>query len=258
MKKKKPAAKPKKRKPAPKKTKPTRTNRALTAELLRMRGTGLVELAIAADRERRDPSHAPRPLTRAEIAQLAMPDGREIPPSLATWLAYDRLEIFEPKGKALRLRWRSFDQMMREQFDDETADRYSGFSALLTGKCLALPSEGDSRRFLYAGEPDAHDEYPVFIVDTDELPWVGLAYPGFDAYIADGRVATVITGDYLDAWQHQHWAPHLEHHARANFRGFKALDYRSPEHLDGALAAQNAMAELLGDELSSEDFDELG
>ena len=224
MKKKTKTKKPAKKK-ARKKTKPkaTRTNRALTAELLRMRGTGLVELAIAADRERRDPSHAPRPLTRAEIAQLAMPDGREIPPSLATWLAYDRLDIFEPKGKALRLRWRSFDQMMREQFDDETADRYSGFSALLTGKCLALPSEGDSRRFLYAGEPDAHDEYPVFIVDTDELPWVGLAYPGFDAYIADGRIAEVVTDSYLDAWDHDHWAPHLEHHARTNFGGRKEL-----------------------------------
>ena len=224
MKKKTKTKKPAKKK-ARKKTKPkaTRTNRALTAELLRMRGTGLVELAIAADRERRDPSHAPRPLTRAEIAQLAMPDGREIPPSLQTWLAYDRLDIFEPKGKALRLRWRSFDQMMREQFDDETADRYSGFSALLTGKCLALPSEGDSRRFLYAGEPDAHDEYPVFIVDTDELPWVGLAYPGFDAYIADARIAEVVTDSYLDAWDHDHWAPHLEHHARENFGGRKEL-----------------------------------
>ena len=203
------------------------TNRAVQAELLRMRGSGLVELAIAADRERRDPSHPPKPLTRAEIAQLAMPDGREIPPSLATWLAYDRLDIFEPKGKAPRLRWRSFDGMMREQFDDETAARYAAFGGLLTGQCLALPDAGDSRSFLYAGEPDAHGEYPVFIVDTDELAWVGLAYPGFDAYIADGRVASVVTESYLDAWEHDHWAPHLEHHSRTNFGGLRELSARS-------------------------------
>jgi hypothetical protein len=234
--KKKPAAKkkaaPAKRKPAPAKKKArtpaapkktVRTNRALTAELLRMRGSGLVELAIAADRERRDPTHPPKPLSRAAIAQLAMPDGREIPPSLATWLAYDRLDIFEPKGKAPRLAWRTFHEMMHEQFDAETAEAYSGFGKLLTAKCLVLPNGSDSRRFLYAGQPDAHGEYPVFIVDTDELPWVGLAYPGFDAYIADGRVAEVVTDSYLDAWEHDHWAPHLEHHARANFGGRKEL-----------------------------------
>lgn len=227
----------------------------LKAEVLTTRGTGLVELAIAADRERRAPAHPPRPLTRAQIDQLAMPDGREVPPSLARWLAYDRLDIFE--GSQPTLRWRSFNDMMREQFDDETAQQFADFGKLLTGQCLVLPDGSDSRRFLYAGQPDSHGEYPIFVVDTDELPWVGLAYPGFDAYIADGRVANVVTGDYLDAWQHQHWAPHLEHHARANFRGFKALDYQEPDHLDGPAAAQNAMAELLGDELSSEDFDEL-
>jgi hypothetical protein len=253
-----------KRPPAKRKTPPLkpqkltgkpRGKKALTPDVLTERGTGLVELAIAADRERRDPTDPPRPLTRAPIDQLAMPDGREIPASLARWLADDTLDIFE--GKQPTLRWRSFADMMREQFDAETAQQFADFGKLLTGKCLALPDGSDSRRFLYAGQPDGHGEYPIFVVDTDELPWVGLAYPGFDAYIAEGRVANVITGDYLDAWQHQHWAPYLEHHARANFRGFKALDYRSPEHLDGALAAQNAMAELLGDELSSEDFDEL-
>jgi hypothetical protein len=197
----------------------------------------------------------PRPLTRAQIDQLAMPDGGEVPPSLARWLAYDTLDIFE--GHQPTLRWRSFGDMMREQFDDETAQQFADFGKLLTGQCLVLPDGADSRRFLYAGQPDSHGEYPIFVVDTDELPWVGLAYPGFDAYIADGRLASVVTGDYLDAWQHQHWAPYLEHHARTNFRGFKALDYQEPDHLDGPAAAQHAMAELLGDELSSEDFDEL-
>jgi hypothetical protein len=258
------AAKKKKlaaKRPPAKRTKPPTKPRVLTKkqplkpEVLTTRGTGLVELAIAADRERRDPTDPPRPLTRAQIDQLAMPDGREVPESLARWLAYDRLDIFE--GKQPTLRWRSFVDMMREQFDDETAQQFADFGKLLTGQCLALPDGADSRRFLYAGQPDGHGEYPVFVVDTDELPWVGLAYPGFDAYIADGRVAKVVTGDYLDAWQHQHWAPSLEHHARANFRGFKALDYQEPEHLDGAAAAQSAMAEILGDELSSEDFDEL-
>ena len=244
----------------PKPTAVVRKERAPKAQLLRMRGSGLVELAIAADRERRTPANRPRPLTRAQIAQLAMPDGSEIPHSLATWLAYDTLPIFEGSKTAPRLKWRTFAEMMAEEFDDETAATYADFGKLLTGKCLVLPNGSDSRRFMYAGKPDAHGEYPIFIVDTDELPWVGLAYPGFDAYIADGRVAKVITGTYMDAWQHDHWAPHLEHHARTNFGGFKALVYQQPEHLDGEPAAKNAMEQILGklSDLSPEDFDNFG
>ncbi len=257
-KKKKLAAKrpPQKRKPPIKPAK----QKIVKAELLRMRGTGLVELAIAADRERRDPKRPPRGLPRAQIAQLSMPDGSEIPESLAAWLAYDTLPIFEGSKTAPRLKWRSFADMMAEEFDDETASTFADFGKLLTGKCLVLPNGADSRRFMYAGKPDAHGEYPIFIVDTDELPWVGLAYPGFDAYIADGRVANVVTKTYMDAWQHDHWAPHLEHHARTNFGGFKALDYQEPEHLDGEPAARNAMAQILGklSDLSPEDFDNFG
>ena len=122
-----------------------RGKKALKPDVLTERGTGLVELAIAADRERRDPTDPPRPLTRAQIDQLAMPDGREVPASLARWLAYDTLDIFE--GKQPTLRWRSFAEMMREQFDAETAQQFADFGKLLTGKCLALPNGADSRRF---------------------------------------------------------------------------------------------------------------
>jgi hypothetical protein len=244
---------PAKKKPAA----PVKKKTVLKPEVLTMRGSGLVELAIAADRERRDPAHPPHPLRRAQIDLLEMPGGGEIPQSLAAWLAYDALEILEGNADAPHLKWRSFGEMMREEFDDETATQFADFGKLLTGKCLVLPGGSDSRRFMYAGQPDAHGEYPVFIVDTDELPWVGLAYPGFDAFIADGLVANVITDTYMDAWQHDHWAPHLEHHARANFGGFKALDYQEPEHVDGEPAARSAMEQILGNsDLSPEDFDE--
>ncbi len=67
---------PEKKKPAaPVTKKTTLAVKKPKVQVLQMRGSGLVELAIAADRERRDPTHAPKPLTRAQIAQLAMPDG---------------------------------------------------------------------------------------------------------------------------------------------------------------------------------------
>ncbi|HEV7556897.1 MAG TPA: hypothetical protein VGO00_15630, partial [Kofleriaceae bacterium] len=166
--------------------------------------------------------------------------------------------IFEGNRAAPRLRWRSFTEMMREQFDELTASTYASFATVLTGQCLVLPGGSDSRRFLYAGEPDSHGEYPVFIVDTDELPWVGLAYPGFDAYIADGLVAAIIADTYMDGWDHHHWAPHLEHHARRNFRGLKVLDLQDPEHVDGDAAARVVLAEVMGGAADDDDFSDFG
>ena len=99
----------------------------------------------------------------------------------------------------------------------------------------------------------------MFIVDTDELPWVGLAYPGFDAYIADGLSRTSSPTTYLDAWQHQHWAPHLEHHARTNFRGFKALDYQDARarRRCARRTERDGRDPRRTSDLSPEDFDEL-
>ena len=200
------------------------------------------------------PDHPARGMAPEALAKLRLPNGKPLPPSLKAFLAYDEsyLGVLED-GKLL---FRSFTEMMRAEFDDETAMMFASFERILPGRCLVVPEGSDSRRFMYVGEPDDHGEYPVFIVDTDELPWVGLAYPGLDVYLADDSVTTVLESEYLDGWKHAIYAPMLEDQARRNFAGFKALDYQDPVHVDGERAAQAGIAPLLGEGPSPDDLAE--
>ena len=40
-------------------------------------------------------------------------------------------------------------------------------------------------RFLYFGDPDEHGEYPVLFIDHDDLPTLGVEWPGFDVWLAE-------------------------------------------------------------------------
>jgi hypothetical protein len=255
-----PKAKAAKAKPAKPKAKP-RAKPAKLPDVGALRGAALLAKVIEAIEEHGGvlsgcgvPKHAAKGVARDVLAKLQLPNGKPLPPSLAGFLAYDEtyLGVLD-KGKLL---FRSFTEMMRAEFDDETAMMFADFERFLPGRCLALPEGADSRRFMYVGEPDEHGEYPVFIADTDELPWVGLAYPGLDVYLADGAITTVIENEYMDGWRHKTYAPMLADQARRNFAGFKAIDYQEPQHIDGAEAAQAGMAPLLGHGPSPEDLAE--
>jgi hypothetical protein len=144
--------------------------------------------------------------------KLALPDGRPLPPSLARVLAHDPHYLPVLEGKPPRLAFRSFYEMMLQQFDERTADLYR-FGDLLPGQCLVVSRTPSSLRFMYAGDPDRFGEYPVFVVDTEELPSLSLAYPGLDAYLAE-RVGLV----------HGAYAPMLVEQAGRNFHGFLSMD----------------------------------
>ena len=62
------------------------------------------------------------------------------------------------------------------------------------GECFLLPGGSDSRRVLAVGEPDTIGEYPVLALDVDDMPFLGLMYPGFDVYLAH----VVIAADAVD------------------------------------------------------------
>jgi hypothetical protein len=196
------------------------------------------------------PNHKAEPLPAEILDSLTFPGGRPLPPSLRRFLQYDYsyLGVLEDP-KAPRLAFRSFTEMMKQEFDARTADMYGEFEKILPGRCLVVPGGSDSRRFLYAGEPDAHGEYPVFVVDTDELPFVCLAYPGLDLYLADGAVTDILKGTYTDCFRHRGYKPALVDQARRNFGGFVSLDFQlaDTEHVDGPEAAQAQGEKLFAD-----------
>jgi hypothetical protein len=250
-----PKAKPSKARAKAKPSKAKRSPRARTkpARPAVARGIELVEQVIAAIEASGGvlggcglAYHPATPLPADELAGLALPDGRPLPPSLARFLAYDATYLGVVEGAPPRLAFRTFHAMMAEQFDARMAD-IADFGVVLPGQCLVIPGGSDSRRFMYVGEPDAHGEYPVFVVDTDDIPYVCLAYPGLDMYLADGVVREVIKGTYTDGFDDPALGPMLADQARRNFQGFKSLDLSGAdsEHLDGQ-AAVDAMFEALG------------
>jgi hypothetical protein len=173
------------------------------------------------------------PLPAEQRAALTLPNGAALPPSLARFLAYDGsyLDVIDAEGK---LAFRTFKEMMAEQFDEQTAE-VADFSALFPGHCLVLPGGSDSRRFMYVGEPDRFGEYPVFVVDLDDVPYVCLAYPGLDVFLADGVIEELTENTYTDLFDHEAYAPMMEDQARRNFGGYISYDLSGEvetEHLD--------------------------
>jgi hypothetical protein len=185
------------------------------------------------------PDHPATPLPADQLAALVLPNNRPLPPSLARFLAYDASYLGVLEGTPPRLAFRTFRAMMAEQFDPQLAE-IAEFGDMLPGHCLVIPGGSDSRRFMYVGEPDPHGEYPVFVVDTDDVPYVCLAYPGLDVYLADGIVRDVIKGTYTDGFDDKVLGPMLADQARRNFGGFKSLDLQNAdtEHLDGPDAVE--------------------
>lgn len=224
-----------------------------------LRGAPLVERVIDKLRADGELPH-PEPVPADVLARLRMPDGKPLPPSLRSLLAVDGSWLGVLEGDPPKLAFRSLTELVRQEFGDEVASFIADFERLLPGKCLLVPQGSDSRRFMYAGQPDDHGEYPVFVIDTDDVPWIGLAYPGLDVYLADGTVTEVMTANYTDASRHAVYGPMIVDQAKRNFRGFigLALGGQDIEHVDGAAAATPVIAELFGHAPSEADLEEFG
>jgi hypothetical protein len=204
-----------------------------------VRGDALVDAVIAALEANSGgllpgmPAHQAEGLAPDAIAALSLPNGKPLPASLAKFLAYDAgyLDVLDEAGQ---LEFKTFRAMMTAEFDAETAE-VADFSELLPGSCLVLPGGSDSRRFMYVGEPDVFGEYPVFVVDIDDVPYVCLAYPGLDVYLADGVTEDLTPDTYTDVFDHEGYAPMIEDQARRNFGGYVSFDPSGDaetEHLD--------------------------
>jgi len=152
------------------------------------------------------------------LATLALPGGKPLPPSLRRFLAFDAHYLHALEGDPPRLVFHTFRELVRHELDETAADLYDEVADLLPGHCLLLPGGETKRRFMYVGAPDAHGEYPVLEIDPDDLPGVGLAYPGLDVYLADGTTAHLLG----DPFEGPYGAAMLDQ-AERNLHGFKKL-----------------------------------
>jgi len=162
------------------------------------------------------------PMAEDVLAQAAFPSGRPLPPSLRAWLAYDtslleRRQWFTADGGFAP---RPLAQFVRDEMGAGWAEEFAWLSGRFF-ECFLLPGGSDSRRLLAVTEPDAEGEYPVFALDFDDLPYLGLMYPGFDVYLAD--TADILSPgerrSYTDLIGHETYGPRMRRHAAQCFAG---------------------------------------
>ncbi|MET8981068.1 hypothetical protein ABZX85_36250 [Streptomyces sp. NPDC004539] len=169
-----------------------------------------------------------RPMAEEVLAAAVFPSGRPLPPSLRAWLAYDtslleRHEWFTPDGGFAP---RPLDQVVSDEMGDFWGTEFSWLSGHFP-ECFLLPGGSDSRRILAVTEPDEEGEYPVFALDLDDMPYLGLMYPGFDVYLADtaGLLELGKRRTYTDLIDHGTYGPRMRHHAVRCFAGEACVEY---------------------------------
>ncbi|MEV0032402.1 hypothetical protein [Nocardia sp. NPDC050793] len=170
---------------------------------------------------------SPRPMAADVLADMVFPSRRPLPPSLRAWLAFDvslleRYGWFGPDGE---LTPRTLDELVRDELGTQWGECYLPLSDRFD-ECFLLPGGSDSRRVLAVGEPDAEGEYPVLAVDVDDLPYVGLMYPGFDVYLANtANLVRMEFPTYTALFDHATYGSRMRRHARHLFAGDSCAEF---------------------------------
>lgn len=163
-----------------------------------------------------------RPLSPELLDTLTLPDGAPLPPSLRAWLAFDAMWLstlgwFE-QTPAFRWTPRTLQAIVADELGggDGQPDWPSYFDVPALAHGFLLPGGSESRRiWMLSPAADATGDYPLLYIDIDDVPSMGVMYPGFDVWL--GIEAEVIgTSDetYTSAFQDFRFASRLRHHAR--------------------------------------------
>ncbi|MEV7283433.1 hypothetical protein AB0O01_02490 [Streptomyces sp. NPDC093252] len=170
----------------------------------------------------------PRPMPAEQLARTVFPSGRPLSPSLRAWLAYDtsllaRHGWFTEDGA---LAPRPVDQLIGDEMDDWSGELFAWLAGHLP-ECFLLPGGSDSRRILAVTEPDDEGEYPILALDLDDMPYLGLMYPGFDIYVADtaGLADLGKRRTYSSLLDHPVHGPRMRRHAAQVFAGESCVEY---------------------------------
>ena len=149
-------------------------------------------------------------------------DGDDLPASLRHWLAHGTGLFDDDLPPVPRL---PLGDLVQQELGEPWGEVFPPVWARF-GSCVLLPGGSDSRRILALGQPDEAGESAVFAVDCDDLPFIGLMYPGFDLYVADafGRSKTSPKG-YLWPVGDPVYGARARHHAAARLGGSTFLEF---------------------------------
>jgi len=200
-----------------------------------LRGAALVEKVITKIKAE-EAIDEPEPVPPKVLERLKFPNGKPLSPGLRAFLAFDSSWVSwfsdpgDPEFEPMRV-----SELVEEELEG-WGEHFKEVDRMLPGDCFLLPGGCDSRRFLYVGAADTFGEYPVFVVDTDDVPWIALDTPGFDVWIA--REFGVVPEPSVYGDVPAEYVPHMQAHAKLNFGG--RMDYECGSGEFDASAATKA------------------
>lgn len=149
-------------------------------------------------------------------------DGDDLPASLRHWLAHDTTLFDAGSAPVPRL---PLGDLVQQELGEPWGELFEPLSARFDA-CVLLPGGSDSRRVLALGHPDEAGESAVFAIDCDDLPFIGLMYPGFDLYVADAYGLSPTSPDgYIWPVGDRVYGRRARHHAQAWLGGSTFLEF---------------------------------
>lgn len=203
-----------------------------------IQGAALIDLVIAHVRE--DPAcisgfcgerplHQARPVPPDVLDVLTFPGGKPLSPGLRRWLSFDASWLRDLGWFAAHDDFtftpRPLDEIVEEEFES-WGEAFAPLGIRLQD-CFLLPGGTDSRRIYAVCEPDDTGEYPVLVVDTDDIPYAGIMYPGFDVFMADEaglHITSDDTSTYEALFDDPRYASRMTQHATHLFRGKRGVE----------------------------------
>ena len=142
--------------------------------------------------------------------------GRPLSPALRAWLAADAktFTLGEPQ---------TLPEMLRSEFGEHEVEHYAEVAAVLPKPIVVFEGWGaDSRRFMYLGETDAHGEYTVMTIDTDDTPFLCVNGP-VDVWLA--QHAGLLEAEKVYGHVPKAYAATKKEHGKLNFNGFTVWEF---------------------------------
>lgn len=177
-----------------------------------LRGVALVD-AVMQFRAKKGEKLVGVPAKKLDAMTLG---GRPLSPALRAWLAADAKTFTLGKPQTL-------PEMLRSEFGEHEVESYAEVAAVLPKPIVLFEGWGaDSRRFMYLGEADAHGEYTVMTIDTDDTPFLCVNGP-VDVWLA--QHAGFLEAEKVYGHVPKHYAATKKEHGALNFNGFTVWEF---------------------------------
>lgn len=177
-----------------------------------LRGVALVD-AVMQFRAKKGEKLVGVPAKKLDAMTLG---GRPLSPALRAWLAADAktFTLGEPQ---------TLPEMLRSEFGEHEVESYAEVAAVLPKPIVLFEGWGaDSRRFMYLGEADAHGEYTVMTIDTDDTPFLCVNGP-VDVWLA--QHAGFLEAEKVYGHVPKDYAATKKEHGALNFNGFTVWEF---------------------------------